>query len=94
MIDTPMPNSAPLVGSLLPKASTARQPIPAAEAVISMTWNSAASASALPCPKRWSWSAGCAASRTPYSVTQLASRSSPESARLPSIATEPVVQAA
>ena len=48
-----------------PSAITARQAMPAAEAVMSATWNSAASASALPWPNRWAWSAGVAASRTP-----------------------------
>ena len=46
--------SAPLMSR-----STARQAMPIADTAISTTWTSAASASALPWPKRWSWSAGC-----------------------------------
>ena len=40
--------SGPRIVSLLPSATIARHAIPAAEAVISITWNKAASASALP----------------------------------------------
>ena len=65
-----------------------------ADTVMRMTWISAASASALPWPKRCSASAGIAAQRTPRKVTMLATRSSAVSARLPSIATEPVSQLA
>ena len=50
----------------------------------------AASASALPWPNRCSASAGIAAQRTPKKVTRLAMRSSAVSARLPSMATDPV----
>ena len=53
-------------------------------------WESAASASALPWPKRWFASAGCAATYTPTSVARLAIRSSAVSARLPSMAVESV----
>ena len=59
-----------------------------------MIWKIAASASALPCPKRWSSSAGIDAIHTPVSVARLAIRSSAESARLPSMAVEPVRQLA
>ena len=50
--DTPMPNSASAVGPFSPSAVIARHAMPAADAVISATWNRAASASALPWPKR------------------------------------------
>ena len=47
-----MPKSASVVAAWLPNDRIARQAMPTAEAVINATWNSAASASALPCPKR------------------------------------------
>ena len=89
-----MPYSACSVCAPAISRSAARQPMPIAEIEISATCAIAASASALPWPKRWSRSAGMAATRTANRVTSEATRSSPVSASEPSIATEPVAQAA
>ena len=85
-----MPSSALVVATPFASRSIDRHPIATADTAMMNTCASATSASALPCPKRWSLSAGCAAMRTPNKVTRLASRSSVLSAKLPSIATDPV----
>ena len=85
-----MPRPIASVWAPLIRRSIARQAMPIAETEISATWASATNASALPCPKRWSLSAGTAAILTPRRVVMLAITSSAVSARLPSIAVEPV----
>ena len=47
-----MPDSGDPAGVPWSSAISARTAIASAEAAISITWNSEASASALPCPKR------------------------------------------
>ncbi len=90
MAETAMPTPGSSTVACPNICSTARTASPIAESEISTTWNIAASASALPWPKRWLASLGMAAIHTPISVARLATRSSPVSARLPSIASDPV----
>ena len=92
--ETVIPSPAAAVRSPPRYCCTARTARLSAEIEISTTWNIAASASALPWPKRWVSSSGRAAIHTAASVARLATRSSAVSARLPNIAVDPVDQAA